>query len=276
MRPLTAALCGLLLAAPFSASAYSSPAQFDLAPSADTIGGGGGVHYTGSERFQGQDCSGCHLGGEGQIDFALSSAPIDLFADGYVPGQIYRIQVDLLSDRVGPAICETDGPLEPCNLNTFALEMLSDGDAAVGVLCPTQFVDGRCISALGAPTVRSGDGRVLFGSGLGFDENGLPAFRNGQTRYAFYWQAPRKDLGALSMWVAAVDGDGGANSPDNPTDLRGDLTGVIRAEICGPSGCPKTTEDCSAAPGAPGKTGAPLGLGLWGLLALAGTLRRRR
>ena len=137
-------------------------------------------------------------------------------------------------------------------------------------MCPTAPADGVCLSPLGAPTVRSRDGRVLFASGLVLGADGSPSFRDGQTAYTLYWQAPDADLGALSMWVAAVDGDGGQAS-EGASDLHGDLTGVVRAEICGPEGCDAADSDCNTAPGRPS---SPWFFALFVVPLLVGSPRR--
>ncbi len=263
-----------LALAPGGALAYSSPAQFDTAPSADSTGGSAGIHYTGSPRFQGQTCGGCHQGGEGQLEMRLSAQPPELLTNGYEPGRLYRLQVDLLQDRVRPAACGIHLG-EPCNLNLFALEAVAANGAAAGSLCPVEVAaDEACPAGLGSPTVLSRDRTTILANGLAFDGDGQPFFRDGETKYDFYWRAPRGDAGAVSFWVSAVDGDGARADPEHATDLHGDLTGVFRVRVCGPSGCGgEDAAGCDAT--SSGGTPRALGLGLC-LAALGGVLRRRR
>lgn len=267
---LTAACLGLLWAA--QAQAFSSPFQFDTGPSADSTGGSAGIYYTGSPRFQGQDCAGCHQGDD-SLSIAVSSLPGDLLGEPYRPGQVYHVEIDLLTDRNGPHRCP-EGASDACNLNLFAVEIATATGGKAGELCPLPFTAAGCPEALGTPTVRTRDGTTLIANGLRFDAQGQPSFRDGQTAYDFYWRAPPRDVGALAMWIAAVDGDGGAATPDSPADPYNDTTGVFRLQLCGPSGCPKPAgAGCQSAP----TPGAPFGpaLGLAGLLAALALTRRR-
>lgn len=269
------ALIALTLSAPGLAMAYSSPTQFDLAPSADSTGGAAGIYYSGSPRFQGQSCSGCHTGGEHAVDLRFTALPSALIGAPYVPRQVYHLQIDLLTNRVGPLV---DGrgcgahPGEVCDVSGFVVEAVGAEGRPAGMLCPMPPVDGVCPTALGTPTVASRDGTALFSNPLAFDEAGLPTYRDGLSRFDFYWSAPAADAGAVSFWIAAVDGDGAAQDATHATDLAGDRTGVVRLQTCAVTGCESAAEaGCAAAPGR--------GRGGWGLLLLAGlgiAERRRR
>jgi hypothetical protein len=256
---------------PTFAWGYTSPGLFDTAPSADSTGGSGGIYYTGSPRFQGQDCSGCHQGGEGELAVRFNSLPAGLFDGDYRPGQVYHLEIDLLEDRVGSDDCADEHPGEPCNLNLFAMEVIDGDGLPAGRLCPVQPQDGLCPSPLGAPTVLSVDGTTIFASGLAFDEQGNPRFRDGETAYALYWQAPSTDVGEVAFWVSAVDGDGARTRADLPSDVANDPTGVFRLSACGPSGCAGTTdEDSGGCAAAPFQTSQ-----MWLLIVLLPALLRR-
>ncbi|MCB9546907.1 MAG: hypothetical protein H6706_13780 [Myxococcales bacterium] len=262
----------ILLGSWGQAAAYSSPALFDTGPSDDTTGGAGGIYYTGSPRFQGQDCSGCHQGPR-DVSIRVTSVPEDLLRQPYRPGVVYHVEVDLLRDLRGPAACGDEHPGDACNLDLFALEIATADGVPAGRLCPLPFDGDDCPTELGTPTVLTRDGTALLANSLRFGPDGQPAYRDRETARDFYWRAPARDLGPLEVWIAAVDGDGGQSSPEKPSDLEGDATGVFRLLLCGPGGCPEASppeEGCAAAAG-----GSPAGWMLALLLGL-GVWRRRR
>ncbi len=271
------ALIALTVSLPGLALAYSSPTQFDLAPSADSTGGAAGIYYSGSPRFQGQSCSGCHQGGEDAVDLRFTALPSALIGAPYVPRQVYHLQIDLLTNRVGPLV---DGrgcgahPGEVCDVSGFVVEAVGADGRAAGMLCPMPPVDGACPTALGTPTVAARDGTALFSNPLAFDDEGLPTYRDGQSRFDFYWQAPAADVGAVSFWIAAVDGDGATQDTTHATDTAGDRTGVFRLQTCAPTGCESAAEaGCAAAPGR--GAGGGWALGLWAVAMIAERRRRR-
>lgn len=274
MRRLSAALVILGLFAPAAAGAYSSAAQFDAAPSADTIGGAAGIYFTGSDRFQGQTCAGCHQGGEGQVHVALSAGPTDLFAAGYTPGQAYSLRVDLVENLRQATGCDAHEG-EACDLNLFALEMVDAHGQPAGRLCPKDPASG-CVGDIGSPTVLARDGHTLFANGIAFGADGAPRFRDGETAYDLFWAAPATDVGPVSLWLSVVDGDGASARADLPSDVAGDATGTIHVTLCGPSGCPEAAADgCRQSPlSAPGGLPAAMLLAL-ALMGLAPTGRRR-
>ena len=202
-----------------------------MGPTSDSTGGAGGIYYTGAPRFQGQGCDSCHIDGEDTLSARLTSLPHDIFEAPRTAGETYHIQVDLLADRVRPPTCDPEHAAEPCNLNLFALEVVGADGRSAGRLCPVPFDGDVCPKALGAPTVLSRDGTVIFASGLAFDPSGRPRFRDGETVYDFFWRAPRGNDEPVSFWLSAVDGDGAATDPERRSDLRGDLTGVFRIAI---------------------------------------------
>ena len=284
MRPLMVAVAVLL---PASASGYSAPALFDVGPSLDSTGGSGGIYYTGSPRFQGQGCEGCHTGGEGQVDLGLKSIPAGLFDGEYEAGALYHIEVAFSADQVGATECPDDpARTEACNLNLFALEVLDLDHQPLGELCPTPFQDGDCPHTLGAPTTRSADGTTLFASGLKFGSDGMPGFREGRIAYDLYWQAPSwsardgdadadaQGLGTADFWISAVDGDGGRDTEGHPSDPSGDLTGTFRIPIRGPARV-SSVAGCAVGAATPGgPTMGPLARMAFGLLLAARRGRR--
>ncbi|MEZ4470595.1 MAG: DUF4266 domain-containing protein [bacterium] len=266
-----------VLASGGSAWGYSSPSLFDTGPSDDTTGGAGGIYYTGSPRFQGQDCSGCHRG-ERAVSVRVSSVPEDLLRQPYRPGAVYHIEVDLGRDLLGPRTCGDAHPGDACNLDLFALEIDTAAGRPAGRLCPLPFEGDACPEQLGTPTILTRDGTAVIANSLRFGADGQPAYRDGETARDFYWRAPDHDVGPLHVWIGAVDGDGGQSSPDKPSDYDGDATGVFRLLICGPSGCADeaaaTEGGCTSTPGPVGWT-ALLGLVVLGLGRRRPRLARR-
>ncbi len=105
---ICAAFGGVLLTST-AASAWFIPDQF----AGPYFRNSGGNHYTGSPRSM-YSCDGCHTGAEDfppdtRISLAVSSQrvnggslePYDVFANGYVPGERYKIRVQLVGEHRG-------------------------------------------------------------------------------------------------------------------------------------------------------------------------------
>lgn len=98
-------------------------------------GGASRVYFTGSPRWDGQDCGTCHVDAPGQVRFHLSSTPEDIFTTGrYEPGQAYVVTIDVTG-------------AEGKGLRTWMLETLDDDLADVGAY----FDIGGCFTVQGTP-----------------------------------------------------------------------------------------------------------------------------
>lgn len=247
MRGLFAALCATL-----GFTALSSPAQafhtVDTFSEQASVGGGGGIYYTGSPRFRRWDCSACHINAPGELLLNLSSEPPELLTQGtYVPETVYTITVGFRN--------ESRGLESRANYNSFALEIL--------------------------------DGQVEpVGGFFNYDENLLRVTPSGDTiiargqknldinSWTFQWGAPAAGRGYVDLHVAAVDGDGAGSATMEQGDPLNDdvVTGVLRlAEMGQPA--PPLREPTGVSSGC---AAVPMQDGLLMLLLPACLILRRR
>lgn len=157
-------------------------------------GGGGGMYYTGAERWRGYDCTVCHVDADETIRFSVNTTPAELIVDGrYTPGQTYAFEVRLQGEHRGLT--------EEFNPNTFVLEIVDSSGAPVG----------------------------RYGS---FDENAeRPPGQNlvvakGESwavdQWSFEWTAPDAGTGLVTLHLAGVDGDGASGRLGRTGDPFGD------------------------------------------------------
>ena len=296
MRSRTRLAVAVALAAsvalPSAAHAFADATQFfdqKTQPHAATFGASSeGLYFTGAPRYASLDCSTCHQGGPQIVGLHLNADDPDLFASGYVPGKVYQLQVELTNETEGlfyktPTCTDPPAPGDTfsyvqCNNNGFALEIDDDTGPLAGsnVYCAAQPTAGMCPppqytsdQALVAP-----DGDAVFDAKVYSSDPNMPKLitRNDATSWHFYWTAPKAGTGALTVYVAAVDGNGGAGTAVNDQDPYGDDT-VSANFFLQESGAPvhnSASAGCSAAAG--GSARAPAWL-LAALLLLA--LRRR-
>lgn len=164
-----------------------------------TIGGGGGLYYTGSKRFKGYDCGVCHVDAEERISIELDSP---LRSGTYRAGLIYPVTLRLVGEHKG---------LESAfNPNTFTAD----------------FTD-----ALGLPVgfVASGGNRVLLES----DRTVAVAegFGEGETEWSFSWWAP--DVGVpATLHIAMLDGDGASDPDRRFIDPLNDDVATLSLALC--------------------------------------------
>jgi hypothetical protein len=238
LRADRAAALGLALGALFTAGAaraFPTGSSFD----ADSVLGAGGdqIHFTGAPAFPTAVCSSCHVNAPRHAQVHLGADDPTLFGTGYVPGQVYLLEVDLLGesmglDYAGPARCGSvrGQGFVPCDSNGFALESTDVTGGATGLLCPIAPVDGACPSATGATVQLSADGLVAESMGYLPPDGQNPAgYENDGTRWAFYWVAPVEGTGPVTFHVGLVDGNGGQATADVPQDTVGD--DVVEAHI---------------------------------------------
>ncbi len=237
-----------------SALAYSDTTTFSRDPSADPAGGGGGIYFTGSPRYSGLNCTVCHIGGPSDISIRLSAledgTPARLFDDGYQPGVLYEIEVAFAEDRLAPeTACDRSGP-DPCDLNLFAMEIVDRAGRPAGKLCPVRPNEttgtGRCAgcsSRREAGTLVEDDCSVVLADG--FDDVAF-GWRNGVTAYSFFWRAPEEDVGALSAFVAGVDGRGPETPESEATSYQND--GTVAVDVALPSPTTPVAPACGSVP----------------------------
>ena len=281
-------------ALPRAAHAFADATQFfdqKTQPHAATFGASSeGLYFTGAPRYASLDCSTCHQGGPQQVGLRLNADDPDLFVGGYVPGKVYQLQVELTNEDAGlfyntPTCTDPPAPDDTftyvqCNNNGFALE-IDDGTgplAGSNVYCAAEPKAGMCPppdytsdQALVAP-----DGDAVFDGKVYSSDPSMPKLitRNDALSWRFFWTAPKAGTGALTVYVAAVDGNGGAGTAVNDQDPYNDDT-VSANFFLQESGAPvhdTASAGCSVAAG--GAARAPAWLLAAVVLALA--LRRRR
>lgn len=255
-RALSAILTGALTCG-LAASAWAfRDAQLYAEPA--SVGGGGGVYYTGSPRARRYDCSVCHAGWglpAHAPHVEVTSSPAELMADGtWTAGQTYRITVTLVDEELGLDASD--------NTNSLAAEIDSDTGAPVGTF------------AAGTATETLDNNHVIAGINM-----------PGQSTWSFDYVAPITPE-RLTLYLAVVDGDSKGDA--GGSDSLGD--GVFRSawRLCPPNtacdrapppaptidhSSPATACRIAVGPATPG----PVALGV--LLALSGGLvvaRRRR
>ncbi len=238
-------VAALTLATPTAAHAFADASQFFASsanPHAATFGASGeGLYFTGAPRFASLDCSSCHADGPQKVGLQLNADDASLFTDGYQPGKVYELQIELTDETEGleyntPTCTDPPAPGDTfayvqCNNNGFGLEIDDDtGTPLAGsdVYCAAQPTAGMCPpadftrdQALVAP-----DGDAIFDAKVYSADPNQPKLvtRNGATTWRFFWTAPKAGTGPLTVYVSAVDGNGGAGKVVNDQDPYGDDT----------------------------------------------------
>jgi hypothetical protein len=283
-RPLLTLLC---LAAPLLVG-FSSASTFDI----EAMSGGGDQRaFTGSPTAHGLSCTTCHQG-DRQADLEVTSQPEELLRDGlFQPGRTYRITVRMTRETEG---LDHSGGCSPglagCNRNLFTAEFLDPAGAPTGLLCPDDLsdADAACPSLSSDGTTLIAHNGAIGGQSLEFprtcdapdadparcvdiaaltaagtSEAGIAAAVRaavrGSTSWQFAWRAPI-GVPEAAIWVALVDGNGGASIDPAYADYTGDAVGLFH----------RTLHDGSVAlkPASPHGAGA-LPAGTTGLLAAA-------
>jgi hypothetical protein len=285
--------CALLVLGGGTARAFDESSAFfanPMNPHGATLGAvAEGIYFTGAPRFSGLDCSSCHAGGPQQLGVRLGATPDGLFSTGYQPGQTYEILVELTGESAGTdfstATCtQPPGPSDkytyvPCNNNNFALEVDDANGPLTGpaVYCTGAPVGGQCPAAnpITDETLVSPEGDAVFGNRQRDPSNPKTIARNGPTSWRFYLTAPPAGSGPLTLYLGAVDGNGGDGTAANDQDVFGDDT--VRAivplrEAGDPLGGFDASAGCSAA-----AAGRPRGsTAAVALVFLLAALARRR
>lgn len=201
LAALAVLLCAVVgaggLLTPGRALAFHSGAQFDDLPGK---GGGGGLFYTGAPSDKGWTCTACHIGAEGKISIQLGSTPTALLQNGvYTPGQAYALTVSLRGEHLGLASGRS-------NFNGFALTARDSQNRPAGNIsgyAPEDFYQANASTIITA-------GKVV-----------------GTTAWKFTWTAPSAGTGAVTFYIAMVDGNGASSPPTvTLTDPFGDDVAV--------------------------------------------------
>lgn len=275
------------------AHAFADSSQFFASPAiphSATLGASGeGVYFTGAPRFSSLNCGSCHAGAPGVVGLRLGADHPELFSDGYTPGMIYQLEVELTAESKGlqfnTPTC-TD-PLAPgdtftyvqCNNNGYALEIDSAHGPLMGGFCAQHPSNGNCPmpdftvdESLVAP-----GGDAIFSDRVYSSDPSMPKLivRNGPTRWHFFWTAPPAGTGPLTVYVAAVDGNGGSGTSSNDQDPYGDDT-VQASFFLQEAGSPvRTTASAGCATGG-AVAGDAISLALVALLVVTASGARRR
>jgi hypothetical protein len=258
------------------AHAFADASQFFASarlPHAATFGASGeGLYFTGAPRFASRTCADCHVNGPLTLGLKLGADDPSLFDTGYLPGKVYHLQVELQNESeglmYGGATCtDPPGPMDTysyvqCNHNGFGLEI--DGAngplGGKGVFCARAFAsDGSCaMPAAADETLVAPDGDAVFHNLPRSTDPNTPylVLRNDPRIWDLWWTARKAGSGPVTIYVAAVDGNGGSGTPANDQDTAGDDTvqTTFFVEEAGASvlpgasaGCTMTTRPLTAA-----------------------------
>jgi hypothetical protein len=264
----------LLLLFAARAFAFEDATQFFASvPHAATFGASSeGVYFTGAPRFSSLQCATCHTDGPGQVRLKLGADDPSLFDAGYVPGTTYLLEVEVLGETRGldyssVGCTEPPGPrdtfqYQQCNSNSFALEIDAfDGPlAGQGVFCSGAPVAGMCpaANAQSDEVVVAPDGDAVFAQRQHSATQSYLVLRNDPTSWHLWWTAPAAGTGALTVYLAAVDGNGGDGTATNDQDPFNDDT--VQAQF--------TLQESGAPPPAGTSAGCDVGAGGAGASAL--------
>lgn len=227
-------LVAITAALPSRAQAFADAAQFfKTSSNAATFGATSeGLYFTGAPRFASLDCSTCHRNGPQRVGLRLNADDPDLFTTGYVPGKLYQLQVELTNETEGlswnakqctdpPAPGDTYQYVQ-CNNNGFGLEIDANGAPLSGGYCAQQPKNGVCPMPdyTVDESLVSPDNDAVFDAKIYSADPNMPKLitRNDATSWKFWWTAPKAGTGPLTVYVAAVDGNGGAGTIANDQD----------------------------------------------------------
>jgi hypothetical protein len=189
-----AAAALLAAAAPGTAWAFHTGGTFDKVPGA---GGADGIFFAGAPLEHGWTCTACHQDTPGQIEIHLDVQPASLFQGyAYTPGTTYAFTATMIGEHLG-----LGSPMS--NYNSVAVEFVdAQGIPSGSITNAPQFHQ-----TFGVDTpIMACDGKVP-----------------GLTSWSFDWTAPAAGAGTITLYLAAIDGNG-ANSPADQvlTDPFGD------------------------------------------------------
>jgi hypothetical protein len=165
------------------ARAFHVGGTFDRPPGA---GGGGGIFYAGAPLDHGWDCSACHQKAAGKIKVRLDVMPSSLL-DGlqYTPGQVFTFTATLEGEHLG-----LSSPL--ANYNSLVVSIVDAKGFSTG-----------SIGGFAAEDFYSGFPSTIASAGQ----------QVGRTSWTFQWTAGQVGSGPVTLYVAAVDGNGADSGP---------------------------------------------------------------
>jgi hypothetical protein len=189
--------------------AFPTPAYWHMPASGDAgvnRAGAGGLYGTGGAQDLGIRCSHCHIDGEGLIDFQIQATPAfdDIGGEhGYVPGRRYTITIRMTGEHLRPGATMN-------NMNGMALAIEDASGRRAGRFIADAGQDSNSCPPMNpiAGMPPAGRTTTLYGDCHAV----LPLNHMGLTAWTFDWIAPAAGSGDLSMFVAVVDGDTGAES----------------------------------------------------------------
>lgn len=175
-----------ILASPIAAYAFHVGSVFDKPPGA---GGGGGLYYTGAPFDKGWTCGLCHLDAPGKIKLRLQVQPAELFQSFTLsPGQTYTFTATMEGESKGLGSSLS-------NYNTMAVSITDSQGVSIG-----------SIGGFAPEDFYAANPSTIISTGQ----------KPGMTGWTFSYTAPADMKGPVSMYVAAVDGNG-ADSPPTKT-----------------------------------------------------------
>ncbi len=199
MKHATSALVAALMWTATPAFAWDGPDAWYRGAEADNPGSGG-IMGTGGAHDHGITCRECHTERKDEPSLALQFAftPALSSSSGmstYIPGQRYRVAVNLANAALGPPCGEylthTDGfgaAFE--DANGAAVGILETDSGEIASSCPST----APISTTAGTTGLYGDCKVIFAKG-----------KENISAWTFYWTAPA--TGTVRMFYGGVDGD---------------------------------------------------------------------
>ena len=250
----------IVCTAPATARAWSEGIWYDTAAN---DGGGGGLYFTGSPLDYELDCSVCHLPDGGpKPRIRIATTPSELASGRFTPGRTYEVRISLDNETRGLGLACSRAADESCNMNGFTARVTWDNGRLAGSWCLRPDPDDGCA---GQPAGQTQDVRAAPGGGA-VTSTGA---QSDDTTWRAFWMAPNAE-GVLSMYVAAVDGNGGNGLYSSlPLDLERD--GSASRSLAAESES-FANRGCSVGGTAPG----PGGLWWIGWAVAGGILRWRR
>jgi hypothetical protein len=227
-----------------SAHAFDDPGQFfaiaAVPHTAAVTASAEGVYFTGAPRWSSLDCSSCHTDGPQKMTIRVGADDPNLFTLGYEAGRVYELEIVIGAESEGLQYNQTtctEPPAKtdkytyvPCNNNSFGLE-IDDAAGPVGKYCSQMPSAGMC--PMPDPdndeVVVAPGGDAVFGNRQHSTSMPKEVPHNDPTRWHLWWTAPVSGSGPVTLYTAAVDGNGGLGTAAVDQDPFGDDT--VRATV---------------------------------------------